>query len=128
MSFEIRPDVRQVHLSDIAFSNRNYRDVQSFLYVVSCPVIGMRIKASRAKVVSVLTHEELRQAVLLDDKALEEADKSKDDDEGLMTEGIRSRIHFTRCAFPRLQSCLRSRCEISLRADDRTYHAIVRSI
>ncbi len=78
MSFEIRPDVRQVHLSDIAFFNRNYRDVQSFLYVVNCPVIGMRIKASRAKVMSALTHEEPRQAVLLDDKSLEEAGKFKD--------------------------------------------------
>ncbi len=78
MSFEIRPDVRQVHLSDIAFLNRNYRDVQSLLYVVICPVIGMRFKATRAKVTSALTHEELCQAVLLDDKSLDEAGKFND--------------------------------------------------
>ncbi len=43
-------------------------------------------------------------------------------------EEIRSRINFARSAFPRLQSCLWSRREISLRTKGRVYQAVVRSI
>ncbi len=44
------------------------------------------------------------------------------------TEEIRSRINFARSAFPRLQSCLWSRCDILLRTIGRAYQAVVRSI
>ncbi len=47
---------------------------------------------------------------------------------GQGTEEIRSRINLARSAFSRLQSCLRSRREISLRTKGRVYQAVVRSI
>ncbi len=47
---------------------------------------------------------------------------------GQGTEEIRSRINLARSAFFRLQFCLRSRREISLRTKGRVYQAVVRSI
>ncbi len=47
---------------------------------------------------------------------------------GQCTEEIRSRINLARSAFSRLQSCLWSRREISLRTKGRVYQAVVRSI
>ncbi len=47
---------------------------------------------------------------------------------GQGTEEIRSRINLARSAFSRLQSCLWSRREISLRTKGRVYQAVVRSI
>ncbi len=47
---------------------------------------------------------------------------------GQGTEETRSRINLARSAFSRLQSCLWSRCEISLRTKGRVYQAVVRSI
>ncbi len=47
---------------------------------------------------------------------------------GQGTEEIRSRINLARSAFSRLQSCLWSRREISLRTRGRVYQAVVRSI
>ncbi len=44
------------------------------------------------------------------------------------TEEIKSRINLARSAFSRLQSCLWSRREISLRIKDRVYQTVVRSI
>ncbi len=46
---------------------------------------------------------------------------------GDITEEVRRRIALARSAFSRLQSCLRSRREISLRTKDRVYQAVVRS-
>ncbi len=47
---------------------------------------------------------------------------------GQGTEEIRSRINLARSAFSRLQSCLWSRREISLRTKGRVYQAVLRSI
>ncbi len=47
---------------------------------------------------------------------------------GQGTDEIRSRINLARSAFSRLQSCLWSRHEISLRTKGRVYQAVVRSI
>ncbi len=47
---------------------------------------------------------------------------------GQGTEEIRSRINFARSAFSRLQCCLWSRREISLRTKGWVYQAVVRSI
>ncbi len=47
---------------------------------------------------------------------------------GWGTEEIRSRFNLARSAFSRLQSCLWSRREISLRTKGRVYQAVVRSI
>ncbi len=47
---------------------------------------------------------------------------------GQGTEEIRSRINLAHSAFSRLQSCLWSRREISLRTKGRVYQAVVRSI
>ncbi len=47
---------------------------------------------------------------------------------GQGTEGVRSRIKLARSAFSRLQSCLSSLREISLRTKGRVYQAVVRSI
>ncbi len=82
---------------------------------------------------SALIPGERRQAVLLDRGPLEDVYKFKY--LGLMfvsngqgTEEIRSRINLARSAFCRLQCCLWSRREISLRTKGRVYQAVVRSI
>ncbi len=95
--------------------------------------IGMRIDASKTKVMSTLIPREQCQAVLPDGKPLEDVDKfnylgSIFLENGQGTEEIRSRINFVRSAFSRLQSSLWSRREISLRTKGRVYQAVVRSI
>ncbi len=82
---------------------------------------------------SALIPGEQRQAVLLDGEPLEDVDKFKylgsmfvANEQG--TEEIRSRINLARSAFSRLQSCLWSWREISLRTKGRVYQAVVRSI
>ncbi len=93
----------------------------------------MRINASKTKVVSALVPDEQRQAVLLDDEPLEDVEKLKylgsmfvANSQG--TEEIRSRINLACSAFSRLQSCLSSRREISLRTKGTVYQAVVRPI
>ncbi len=76
---------------------------------------------------------EQRQAVLLYGELLESVDKFKYLGSmfvanGQGTEEIRSRINLARSAFSRLQSCLWSWIEISLRTKGRVYQAVVRSI
>ncbi len=95
--------------------------------------VGMRINASTTKVMSPLIPGEQRQVVLLDCEPLEDVDRFKYLGStfvanGQGTEGIRSRINLARSAFSRLQSCLWSRREISLRTKGRVYQAVVRSI
>ncbi len=93
----------------------------------------MRINDSKTKAMSAFIRGEQRQAVLLDGEPLEDVDKFKHlgsmfvaNSQG--TEEIRSRINLARSAFSRLQSCLWSRREISLRTNGRVYQAVVRSI
>ncbi len=93
----------------------------------------MRINASKTKVTSSLVPDEQRQAVLLDGEPLEDADKFKYLGSmfvanGQGTEEIRGRTNLARSEFSRLQSCLWSRREISLRTKGRVYQAVVRSI
>ncbi len=98
-----------------------------FLNVISCvdDTVGMHMNASKTDVMSALIPGEQRQAVLLDSEPLDDVDKFK---YYQGTEEIRSRINLARPAFPRLQSCLWWRPEISLRAKDRVYQAVVRLI
>ncbi len=82
---------------------------------------------------SALIPGEQYQAVLLDGEPLEDVDKFKHLGSmfvanGQGTEEIRSSINLARPAFSRLQSCLWSRREISLRTKGRVYQAVVRSI
>ncbi len=84
-------------------------------------------------VMSALIPGEQRQAVLLDSEPLENVEKFKYLGSmfvanGQGTEEIMSRINLARSAFYRLQSCLWSRREISLRTKGRVYQAVVRSI
>ncbi len=90
-------------------------------------VAGMRINASKTKVMSALNTGEQRQAIL------EDLDKFKYlgsmfDANGQGTEGIRGRMNLARFAFSRLQICLWSRREISLHTKGWVYQAVVRSI
>ncbi len=81
------------------------------------------------KMMSALIPGEQRHAVLLDGDPLEDVDKFKYlDSNGQATEEIRSRIYLARSAFSRLQSCIWSRCENSLRTKGRVYQTVVRSI
>ncbi len=95
--------------------------------------VGMRINASKTKMMSALIPGEQRQAVLLDGEPLEDVDKFKCLDSMFVTNGqgteeIRSRINLARSAFSRLQSCILSRRQISLHTQGRVYQAVVRSI
>ncbi len=90
----------------------------------------MRINASKTKVMSALVPDEQRKASLLDGEPLEDVEKFKYFGSmfvanGQGTENIRSRINLPRSAFSRLQSCLRSRSEISLSTEGRAYQAVV---
>ncbi len=95
--------------------------------------VGMRINASKIKVMSALIPGEQRQAVLLVGEPLENVDKFKYLGSmfvanGQGTEEIRNRINLARSAFSRLQSCLWSQREISLRTRGRVYQAVVCSV
>ncbi len=88
------------------------------------------VNASKTKVMSALIPGEPRQAVLLDGETLEDVERFKYLGSmfvanGQGTEEIRSRINLARSAFSRLQSCLWSRHEISLRTKGRVYQASV---
>ncbi len=74
-----------------------------------------------------------RRTVLPDDESLEDLDKfqclgSMFVANGQGTEEIRSWLNLARSAFSRLQPCLWSRREMSMRTKGRVYQAIVRSI
>ncbi len=93
----------------------------------------MCINVLKTKVMSALIPGEQRQAVLLDGKPLEDIGKFKYLGamfvaNGQCNEEIRSRINLARSAFSRLQSCLWSRREISLRIKGTVYQAVVISI
>ncbi len=95
---------------------------------------GVRINTSKTKVMSPLIPGEQRQAVMLDGDHLEDVDKFKYLGSMFVVNGqgtdeiSSSRIKLARSAFSRLQSCLWSRREISLRIKGWVYQAVVRSI
>ncbi len=100
----------------------SYSEMQVLLEAVNrhAAAVRMRINASKTKVMSALIPGEQRQSALLDNEPLEDVDKFKYLGSmfianGQGTEEIRSRINLARSAFCRLQSCLWSRREISLR-------------
>ncbi len=87
--------------------------MQGLLEAVNChaAAVGMRINASRTKVMSALILGGQRQAVLLDGEPLEDVSKFKYLGSmfvanGQGAEDIRSRINLARSAFSGLQSCL----------------------
>ncbi len=125
-----------VHVSDLAYADdivilsSTYSEMQGLLEAVNrhAAAVGMRINASKTKVMSALIPGEQRQATLLDAEPLEDVNKFKYLGpmfiaNGESTEEIRSRINLARSAFSRLQSCLWSRREISLRTKGRVYQA-----
>ncbi len=130
-----------VHVSDLAYVDdvvilsSSCSEVHGLLEAVNrlAAAVGMRINSSKTKVMSALIPGEQRQAALLDGEPLEDVDKFKylgsmfvANSKG--TEEIRSKINLARSARSRLQSCLWSRREISLRTKGRVYQAVVRSI
>ncbi len=130
-----------IHVSDLAYTDdsvilsSSYSEMQGLLEAVNrhAAAVGIRINASKTKVISALISGEQRQAVLLDGEPLEDVEKFKYMGSMLVANGqgtgeIRSRINLARSTFSRLQSCLWSRREISLRTKGRVYQAVVRSI
>ncbi len=130
-----------VHVSDLAYADNivmlssSYTELQGLLEADNrhAAAVGMRINASKTKVMSALIPGDQRQAILLDAEPLEDVEKcqylcSMFVAYGQGTEEIRSRINLARSAFFRLLSCLWSRREISLRTKGRVYQALVRSI
>ncbi len=104
----------------------SYSGIQGLLDVVSrhAAAVGVRINASKTKVISSLIFNKQRQAILLDGQPLEGVDKFKYLGSMFLANGhgtkeIRSRINIAFSAFSRLQSCLWSRREISLRTKGR---------
>ncbi len=113
----------------------SYSEMQGLLEAANrhAAAVGMRINASKTKVMSALIPGEQRQAILLDGEPLEDVDKFKYLGSmfvanGQGTEEIRSRTNLARSAFSRLQACPLSRREISLRTKGRVYKTVVRSI
>ncbi len=122
------------YADDIVILSSSYSEMQGLLEAVNrhAVAVGMRINASKTKVMSALIPGEQRQAVRLDDEPLEDVEKFKYLCSMLVANGqgtgeIRSRINLARSAFSRLQSCLWSRREISLRTKVRVYQPVVRS-
>ncbi len=117
-----------VHVSDFAYADdivmlsSSYSEMQGLLEAVNrhAAAVSMRINASKAKMMSALIPSEQRQAVLLDG----ELDPMFVVN-GQGTEETRSGANLARSAFSRLQSCLWSRREISLRAKGRPAHVQV---
>ncbi len=126
---------RLAYDDDIVVLSSSYSETQGLLEAVNrhAVAVGMRINASKTKVMSALVPDEQRQAVLLDGEPLEDVSKirylgSMCVANGQGTEDIRSRINLARSAFSRLQSCRWSRREISLRIRGRVNQVVVRSI
>ncbi len=71
--------VRPRLCDDIVILSSSYGEMQGVLEAVYChaAAIGMRINASKTKVMSALIPGEQLQAVLLDGELLEDVDKSK---------------------------------------------------
>ncbi len=99
------------HVSDLAYADdivilsSSYSEMQGLFEAVNrhAAAVGMRINASKAKVMSALIPDEQCQAVLLDGEPLEDVEKFKYLGSmfvanGQGTEEIRSRINLARSA------------------------------
>ncbi len=109
------------YADDIVILSNSYGELQGLLEAVNrhATAVHMCINASKIKM-SALIPGEQRQAILLDGEPLKDVEKFKYFGSmfvanGQGTEEIRSRIYLARPAFSRLQSCLWSRREISMR-------------
>ncbi len=109
------------YADDIVILSSSYSEMQGLLEAVNrhAAAVGIRINASKTKVMSALIPGEQRQAVLLDGEPLEDVGKFKYLSlmfvaNGQGTEEIRRSINLARSAFSRLQFCLWSWREISL--------------
>ncbi len=109
---------------DIVILSSSFREMQGLIEAVSRHAIN----ASKTKVMPALIPNMQRQVVLLGAEPLDKGDEFKYFSNGQGTEEIRSRINLARSAFYRLQSCLWSRREISLRTKGKVYQAVARSI
>ncbi len=123
------------YADDIVILSSSSSDMQGLLETVDrhAAAVGMRINALKTKVMPTLIPGEQRQAVLLDSEPLEDIDEFKYLGSmfvvrGQGTKEIRSRVNLARSASSRLQSCLWSMPEISLRTKGRVYQTTVRSI
>ncbi len=87
------PNSSVVTYIDIVILNSSYSEMRGLLEAVNChaAAVGMRIYASKTKVMSALIPGEQRSMFVTN---------------GQGTEEIRSRIILARYAFSRLQSCL----------------------
>ncbi len=98
-----------VYADEIVILSSSYSEMKGLLEALNRHVaaIGMRINASKTKVMSAIISDEEREAVLLDGEPLEDVDKFKHIGSmfvanGQGTEEIRSRINLVRSAFSRL--------------------------
>ncbi len=127
-----------VHVYDLAYADdvvllsNSYREMQGLLQAVTgyFATVGVCINASKTNVMPALIPCEQRQAVLLVGEPLEDVEKYKYLGyafiaNGQGTEEIRSSINLARPTFSRLQSCIWSRHETSLRTKFRVYQAVV---
>ncbi len=129
------------HVADLAYADdivilsSSYNEMQDLLEAINrhASAVGIRINASKTKVMSALISGEQRQAVLLDGEPLEDVDKfnylgSMFVANGQGTKNTRNKINLACSALSLPQSCLWSRREILLRTNGRVYQATVRSI
>lgn len=123
------------YADDIAVLGESYRDIQTVLNRIQekAAAIGMRINASKTKILSAGIPQAERSSVTLNGETLEETDSFKylgctfiGTGQGINE--IEARINAARAAFCRLQRRLWSRPEIRLRTKIRIYQALVRSI
>ncbi len=101
-----------VYADETVLLSTSYKEMQDLLEAVNrhAAAFGVRINASKPKVMSTLILGEQPQAVLLDGEPLEDVDKFKYLDSifianGQSTKQIRSRITAASFSFSRLQSC-----------------------
>lgn len=123
------------YADDIAVLGESYKDIQMVLNRIQekAAAIGMRINASKTKILSAGIPQAERSSVTLNGETLEETDSFKylgctfiGTGQGMNE--IETRINAARAAFCRLQRRLWSRPEIRLRTKIRIYQALVRSI
>ncbi len=111
------------YAGNIVILNSSYGEIQGLLGAVNrhTAAVHMRICVSKTKVMTTPTPGEQRQAVLLDGEPSEDVDKFKFPSSMFVAsgQGTESVRNSTRSTFCRLQSCLWSWREISLRTKGR---------
>ncbi len=109
MPFENTPFEHNV--SNYVILSSSYSEMQGLLDAVNrhAAAVGMRINASKTKLMSALVPDEQRLAVLLDGEPLEDVEKFKYLGSMFVANGQGTeeiRINLARSAFSCLQSCL----------------------